>query len=159
MNNRIAIFRRLIAKYWQPFVLLGSAFTVVLNLLKLAQDAGLKIPIDKLPVAGRIVGTTQEQIILRVAIFVGLFILIRFPGIAIFITRMIEKSEKSDIGEIGGIVKAEQSFGNKIFISYRRADSIYITGRIRERLSHNFVKNSIFMDIDSVPLGVDFRHM
>ena len=68
---------------------MGSAFTVILNVLKLAQDSGLKIPIDKLPMAGRVVGTTQEDIFLRVAIFVVLFILIRFPGIAIFITRII----------------------------------------------------------------------
>jgi PQQ-dependent catabolism-associated CXXCW motif protein len=45
----------------------------------------------------------------------------------------------------------------KIIISYRRADSDAITGRIRDRLAKHYGDNSIFMDIDSVPLGTDFR--
>jgi PQQ-dependent catabolism-associated CXXCW motif protein len=45
----------------------------------------------------------------------------------------------------------------KILISYRRSDSDAITGRIRDRLSQHYGEESVFMDIDSIPLGIDFR--
>jgi hypothetical protein len=45
----------------------------------------------------------------------------------------------------------------KIVISYRRADSGVIAGRIRDRLAQHFGDNCIFMDIDNIPYGVDFR--
>jgi hypothetical protein len=44
-----------------------------------------------------------------------------------------------------------------IFISYRRQDSQHITGRIYDRLSAQFGTNSVFKDVDAIPLGVDFR--
>lgn len=43
-----------------------------------------------------------------------------------------------------------------IFISYRRSDTISITGRIYDRLSAEFGEDSVFMDADSIPFGVDF---
>ena len=45
----------------------------------------------------------------------------------------------------------------KIFISYRRDDSSYIAGMINDRLGKHFGPNSVFLDIDSIPLGLDFR--
>jgi serine/threonine protein kinase len=44
-----------------------------------------------------------------------------------------------------------------IFISYRRNDSIDATHRLCEALAGRFGKESVCMDIDSVPPGVDFR--
>ena len=44
-----------------------------------------------------------------------------------------------------------------LFISYRRQDSQHITGRIYDRLSTRFGKESVFKDVDSIPLGLDFR--
>ena len=44
-----------------------------------------------------------------------------------------------------------------IFISYRRDDSREITGRICDRLNHEFGQETIFRDVDSIPAGVDFR--
>jgi hypothetical protein len=44
-----------------------------------------------------------------------------------------------------------------IFISYRRTDSADITGRIYDRLIDRFGKEHVYKDVDSVPLGVDFR--
>jgi TIR domain len=44
-----------------------------------------------------------------------------------------------------------------IFISYRRDDSSDVTGRIYDRLIQHFGKHSVFKDVDSIPLGVDFR--
>ena len=46
-----------------------------------------------------------------------------------------------------------------IFISYRRQDSSDVTGRIYDRLVQHFGKEAIFKDVDSIPLGVDFRKL
>jgi hypothetical protein len=45
----------------------------------------------------------------------------------------------------------------KILVSYRRSDSASITGRIFDRLVSRYGKDSVFMDVDNIPLGVDFR--
>ena len=45
----------------------------------------------------------------------------------------------------------------RIMISYRRADSDAIAGRIRDRLATQFGDDCVFMDIDSIPVGIDFR--
>lgn len=45
----------------------------------------------------------------------------------------------------------------KIFISYRRADSTYLVGRIKDRLLAAFGPQSVFRDLDDIPAGVDFR--
>ena len=44
-----------------------------------------------------------------------------------------------------------------IILSYRREDSAGVTGRIFDRLSQEFGTNRVFMDIDSMPAGVDFH--
>jgi hypothetical protein len=44
-----------------------------------------------------------------------------------------------------------------IIISYRRSDSAAIAGRIRDRLADYYGADAIFMDIDSIPFGIDFR--
>ncbi len=45
----------------------------------------------------------------------------------------------------------------KLFISYRRNDSADATGRLHDRLKTRFREEAIFYDIQSIPLGVDFR--
>jgi hypothetical protein len=45
----------------------------------------------------------------------------------------------------------------RIFISYRREDSADVTGRIFDRLEQRLGREALFMDIDSIPIGVDFR--
>jgi hypothetical protein len=44
-----------------------------------------------------------------------------------------------------------------IAISYRRSDSSAIAGRIFDRLTAHFGDDSVFMDVDNIPVGVDFR--
>src|SRR5262249_16175627 len=44
-----------------------------------------------------------------------------------------------------------------IIISYRRSDSAAIAGRIRDRLAEYYGADAVFMDIDSIPFGIDFR--
>jgi len=45
----------------------------------------------------------------------------------------------------------------KIAISYRRADTEVMTGRIRDRLADRYGEDAVFMDIDNIPFGKDFR--
>jgi hypothetical protein len=45
----------------------------------------------------------------------------------------------------------------KIVLSYRRSDSDVITGRIRDNLANHYGEHAVFMDIDSIPLGFDYR--
>jgi TIR domain len=45
----------------------------------------------------------------------------------------------------------------KIAISYRRIDSSAIAGRIADRLAARYGREAIFFDVESVPLGTDFR--
>jgi Tol biopolymer transport system component len=45
----------------------------------------------------------------------------------------------------------------KISISYWRADSEAMTGRIFDRLIAHYGKEAIFRDIDDIPVGTDFR--
>ena len=42
----------------------------------------------------------------------------------------------------------------KVFISYRRADTQHVAGRLGDRIDERF---TLFMDIDNIPLGVDYR--
>jgi DNA segregation ATPase FtsK/SpoIIIE-like protein len=44
----------------------------------------------------------------------------------------------------------------KIFINYRRDDSISTAGRLHDRLAQTFGRKNLFMDVDHVPAGVDF---
>jgi hypothetical protein len=44
-----------------------------------------------------------------------------------------------------------------VFISYRREDSSDVTGRIYDRLVSEFGRDSVYKDVDTIPLGKDFR--
>lgn len=46
---------------------------------------------------------------------------------------------------------------NQIFISYRRSDTAGAAGRIYDRLVQRFGKSAVFKDVDSIPLGVNFK--
>jgi len=43
-----------------------------------------------------------------------------------------------------------------VFISYRRADSSGTAGRVHDRLAQEFSDSLVFMDVDNIPLGLDF---
>jgi TIR domain len=45
----------------------------------------------------------------------------------------------------------------RIFISYRRSESAYVAAPLSEKLQQRFGQDSVFYDIDNIPLGVDFR--
>ena len=45
----------------------------------------------------------------------------------------------------------------RIAISYRRSDSSAMAGRIFDRLTAHYGATAVFMDIDGIPFGTDFR--
>jgi hypothetical protein len=45
----------------------------------------------------------------------------------------------------------------KIAISYRRADTEPIVGRIRDRLVGHYSEDAVFRDLEDIPFGADFR--
>jgi TIR domain len=45
----------------------------------------------------------------------------------------------------------------KIFVSYRRQDSPYVAAVLKDRLERRFGGDSVFFDIDNIPVGADFR--
>ena len=46
---------------------------------------------------------------------------------------------------------------SKVFICYRRTDTADVAGRIFDRLVAQYGAQQILKDVDSIPLGVDFR--
>src|SRR5271170_6422596 len=44
----------------------------------------------------------------------------------------------------------------KVFISYRRDDTAGHAGRVHDRLEREFGADLLFMDVDAIPLGVNF---
>jgi sulfate permease, SulP family len=47
--------------------------------------------------------------------------------------------------------------GSKVFISYRRDDTRDIAGRMYDWLAGKLPQNEIFFDVDTIPIGVDFK--
>jgi hypothetical protein len=45
----------------------------------------------------------------------------------------------------------------KIILSYRRADARAMAGRIRDKLAARYGNSAIYMDVDDIPFGTDFR--
>jgi len=45
----------------------------------------------------------------------------------------------------------------KVFINYRRDDSIGMAGRLHDRLAQIFGRGNLFMDVDNIPVGRDFE--
>jgi hypothetical protein len=44
----------------------------------------------------------------------------------------------------------------KVFLCYRRDDSAGYAGRIQDRLAQELGRDLLFMDVDTIPLGVNF---
>jgi TIR domain len=44
----------------------------------------------------------------------------------------------------------------KVFLCYRRDDSAGYAGRVQDRLAQEFGRDLLFMDVDTIPLGVNF---
>jgi hypothetical protein len=55
------------------------------------------------------------------------------------------------------VSEGPRPMGRNIFISYRRSDARHIAGRIFDRLQAEFPPAEIFFDVDTIPIGVNFR--
>ena len=49
------------------------------------------------------------------------------------------------------------AMAGKIFINYRREDSIATAGRLADRLAETFGRENLFMDVDNIPVGINFE--
>jgi len=64
---------------------------------------------------------------------------------------------QSPAGDVASVLPGRYRLPPRIFISYRRADSAAITHRIVEKLVASFGKGSVFIDVEDIPFGTDFR--
>ena len=96
--------------------------------------------------------------------------LIEFEGSADELQRLIESLEAKRLRQEPGFAEKENIADQmvapsknksarppRIFISYRRADSADVAGRIYDRLAGDFGESAVFKDVDSIPPGVDFK--
>jgi hypothetical protein len=77
--------------------------------------------------------------------------------------RLIRSGNISDPGS--GYYRQPTAHGRKmsgeIFICYRREESGWVAGRLRDRLRQDFDSEKVFMDIDAkaIPLGANFKQV
>jgi len=72
---------------------------------------------------------------------------------------MVAKNPADRFQSMADVVRALHSVDgrNKVFISYRRQDSIDATDRIYSQLVRRIDAEKIFMDVDTIPSGLDYR--
>jgi len=68
-----------------------------------------------------------------------------------------EQHEREGVQYRRSILDPERIGASKIFISYRRDDADHAAGRLVERLSRVFSRDQLFLDIDSIAPGEDFK--
>lgn len=72
--------------------------------------------------------------------------------------RIVGTSAENGLGAHDGsrLVDGSRTAGRDIFLSYRRAESIHIAGRIFDRLRGAIGVDRVFKDVNSIPLGHNF---
>jgi YVTN family beta-propeller protein len=63
----------------------------------------------------------------------------------------------SPIERVDGSQGVSEVSSGRIFLSYRREDTRHIAGRLFDRLVGRFGVGNVFMDVDSIEPGLDFR--
>ncbi len=69
-----------------------------------------------------------------------------------------EASTATTSGTRASSTPASATGTRKVFISYRRDDAADVAGRIGDHLVQRFGRDRVFMDVDSIGFGADFRH-
>jgi hypothetical protein len=70
---------------------------------------------------------------------------------------IIQTAQRTELqARIGTNDQAEKDRAPTVFISYRREDSSDVAGRLHDRLVDAYGRDRVFMDIDSIPAGIDF---
>jgi len=59
----------------------------------------------------------------------------------------------------GGLPAMSGPTAGRVFISYRREESSGLAGRLYDRLAARFGDDQVFMDVDTIALGVDFAEV
>jgi hypothetical protein len=81
------------------------------------------------------------------------------PGIHAASNRIFRRSVSVTDGREAEGRSSESRSSVGIFISYRRDDSEDATGRLYDALAARFGANRVFMDVDTIPLGLDFERV
>jgi hypothetical protein len=82
-----------------------------------------------------------------------------YPGLDRVVARMTAVHPAARYDSMASVKLALEQVGAqpRVFISYRREDSLDATDRLYMSLGRTIEKDSLFMDVDSIPAGVDFR--
>src|SRR6266516_6835262 len=59
--------------------------------------------------------------------------------------------------KISGSTEAREPEPLRVFINYRRDDTPGQAGRLYDALTAHFGDDNVFMDVDAIELGVDFK--
>lgn len=101
--------------------------------------------------------------------FTEIVILVPVVFLIVFVLRRIFKRGKQSVNPVDKVPAPKFPAVNKeaaiqsppplrnIFVSYRREDTADVTGRIYDRLIQHFGRSLVFKDVDSIPIGVDYR--
>ena len=142
--------------------LLILATQTQLGLSALGQEA----PLDDASALRAVVGDDTFNIIVvgvAVLLIAGMFFAAVYPQLRGQRESPPMQTKVPESGSVGALERQTMAptdarrDGKYVFISYRRGDSADITGRIYDRLVQHFGKDFIFKDVDSIPLGIDFR--
>jgi ATP-dependent Clp protease ATP-binding subunit ClpB len=72
----------------------------------------------------------------------------------------VDQIVRGEVGQQASKIEQSRSTSGKVFICYRRDDVAGHAGRVHDRLQAEFGRDLLFMDVDSVPLGIDFvKHL
>jgi hypothetical protein len=55
------------------------------------------------------------------------------------------------------VYRGNRQMGGNIFINYRRDDSSHVAGRLHQQLAKTFGGHTLFMDVDNIPVGINFE--
>lgn len=81
------------------------------------------------------------------------------PGLATVLEKMVAPDPDARFSSMDRARQAIEDIGEspKIFLSYRRQDTIDATDRLYCLLAERFGSDAVYMDVDSIPAGSDFR--
>ncbi len=82
------------------------------------------------------------------------------PGLDAIVRRMTAASPADRFDSMNRVKLALEQVSHEphVFISYRREDSLDATDRLYTGLAETMERKSLFLDLDSIPAGVDFRN-
>ena len=70
---------------------------------------------------------------------------------------VVQTAQRTELqARIGTNDQVENDRATTVFICYRREDSADAAGRLHDRLVDAYGRDRVFMDIDSIPAGIDF---